>query len=109
MRSLKEINQLYEADEFGEILRALPVGVLATHRSTAVTFDAAEIAALRQKPRRANSTNGLKRQPYGNHMVIALRDGLTKVAQALQAVIDGAAGDAAQLQSALERVSDASN
>lgn len=60
MRSLKEINQLYEADEFGEILRALPVGVLATHRSTAVTFDAAEIAALRQKPRCTSSTNGLK-------------------------------------------------
>jgi hypothetical protein len=66
MRSLKEINQLYEADEFGEILRALPVGVLATHRSTAVTFDAAEIAALRQKPRCANSTNGLK----GSHTAI---------------------------------------
>ena len=42
-------------------------------------------------------------------MVIALRDELTKVAQVLQAVIDGAAGDAAQLQSALERVSDTSN
>ena len=103
------LNALYEAGEFAEIL-----GVLPEFRATArliyevTLLDAAEIVALLHINRTEQALMCLDRflgiDPYGNHLTIVIRDGLTKIAKSLHMLQTEKNGSGADLLNALERV-----